>query len=111
MFSGDMLLNPQIFGATKRSKNKRTHIIHKKTTTIHGAKISHTSKSKGHHYTPSKKYAKPSNAIMNNNRILKAPVPFIPNKRNKKPINNTDTYTKNLNELKDNNINNNKEKK
>ena len=37
MFSGDMLLNPQIFGRApqppKRNKSKRTHIIHQKTTT------------------------------------------------------------------------------
>ena len=48
MFSGDMLLNPQIFGRaqpSKRGKSKRTHVIHHKTTTTINTKIASSSSS------------------------------------------------------------------
>ena len=79
MFSGDMLLNPQIFGRQthpKRNKSKRGHGIHSKKGSSN-SKMGISSPSNKHLYSK-QKYAK---GMLHNGRLLKTPAPFIPNKR------------------------------
>lgn len=84
MFSGDMLLNPQIFGRQppKRNKSKRGHIIHSK-------KGSSSSNSK---LGSKQKYAK---GMPHNGRLLKTPSPFIPVKRRNATSNSNSTDVNN----------------
>lgn len=81
MFSGDMLLNPQIFGRgqpPKRPKNKRTHIVHQKTTTTINAKISSNGPSIS---SPNKHSQKYNKSKLSASKLSAA---FIPKRNNEK---------------------------